>query len=147
MENKKSINKTVEKRIIKTKQDLINVLKEMPIIEIAVKRVGVSRDTFYRYKAEDKAFAEQSQKALTQGTEFINDMSESQLVALIKDKNYQSISFWLRHNHPKYANKIEISGNINYNEDEPLSPEQAKIARAALRMAKFSENHGNKQKK
>jgi len=140
MENKKRVNQTVEKRVIKTKQDLINVLKEMPIIEVAVKRVGVSRDTFYRYKAEDKVFAKQSEEALSQGIEFLNDMSESQLVALIKDKSWQAIQFWLRHHHPRYTDKLEISGKID--SEEKLSPEQTAIVRAALRLANLNKKHG-----
>jgi len=139
MVNKKLPNQAVEKRIAKTKQDLINALKEMPIIEVVVKRVGVSRDTFYRYKSDDKIFAEQSEKALAQGIEFINDMSESQLVALIKDRSWQAIQFWLRHHHARYTDKIEISGKIE--SEEKLTPEQATIVKAALRLANFSKKH------
>lgn len=135
----KKQNQTVEKRKAKTKQDLINVLKEMPIIEVAVKRIGISRDTFYRWKLEDKVFAKQSQEAFVQGIEFINDMSESQLVSLIKEKSWQAIQFWLKHHHARYADKIEISGKIE--SEEKLTPEQATIVKAALRLANFSKKH------
>ena len=96
-------NSTIEKRQTKFKEAMINVLKEMPIIEVAVKRAGVSRDTYYRWRRDDKNFLRQSEDALSQGIEFINDMSESQIVTLIKDKKMPAITLWLKTHHPRYG--------------------------------------------
>ena len=74
-------NKTVEERQEKDKHFLVEALKEMPIVQIACKRAGVSRATYYRWRKEDKNFLRQSEDAMAQGFEFINDMSESQIVA------------------------------------------------------------------
>ena len=56
MESKPQYNQTIEKRQTKLKEALINTLKEMPIIEVAVKRIGIGRDTYYRWKAQDQDF-------------------------------------------------------------------------------------------
>ena len=51
MENNKT---KIEERQEKEKLALLAVLKEMPIVEVACKRVGISRGTFYRWQQEDK---------------------------------------------------------------------------------------------
>lgn len=133
MNTKPQYNQTIEKRQTKLKEALISTLKEMPIIEVAVKRIGIGRDTYYRWKAQDKDFLKRSQEAMMQGIEFINDLSESQIIALIKDKKMSSIKFWLRHNHPKYKERIEITTNTQPQEE--LDPEQASIVKEALRLS------------
>lgn len=130
-------NKNVEKRIADMKQAMLNVLKEMPIIEVAVKRIGISRDTFYRWKQEDKEFEKQSQEAMARGIDFINDMSESQIISLIKEKKMPSIRYWLKHNHPKYRERIEITTVAQPQEE--LNAEQEAVVREALRLSSMPE--------
>ena len=99
-------NSTVEERQEKDKQVLLDTLKELPIIQIACKKSGVSRATYYRWRKEDASFLRQSEEALTQGIEFINDMSESQVIQLIKEKKLPAITLWLKHNNPRYGAKL-----------------------------------------
>jgi len=119
------------------KTAMLNVLKEMPIIEVAVKRIGISRDTFYRWKLEDKDFEKQSQDAMAQGIDFINDMSESQIISLIKEKKMPSIRYWLKHNHPKYRERLEITTIAQPQEE--LDDEQEAVVREALRLSSMRE--------
>lgn len=93
----------------KNKTFLIEQLKKTPIVEIACQKSGISRSTFYRWKKEDVEFAKKADDALYEGTLLVNDMAESQLMSAIKDKNMTAIIFWLKHRHPVYANKIEIT--------------------------------------
>jgi len=137
MASKKPNKEAVEKRIAEMKQAMLNVLKEMPIIEVAVKRIGISRDTFYRWKLEDKEFEKQSQKAMAQGIDFINDMSESQIISLIKEKKMPSIRYWLKHNHPKYRERLEIT-TVSQPQEE-LNAEQEAVVREALRLSAMPE--------
>jgi hypothetical protein len=137
MTSKNQSKETIEKRKAKMKAALINVLKEMPIIEVAVKRVGISRDSYYRWRKEDKDFLKNSDEAIIQGVEFINDMSESQVVSLIKERNLSAIGLWLRHNHPKYKQRIEISTRVLPQEE--LNPEQEITVREALRLSYMPE--------
>jgi hypothetical protein len=64
-------------------------------------------------------------------------MSESQLLTLIKEKNWSAISFWLRHRNDNYKDKIEVTTK---EESEALTPAQAKIVRQALRLAAITKS-------
>jgi hypothetical protein len=64
-------------------------------------------------------------------------MSESQLLTLIKEKNYPAISFWLRHRNDNYKNKLEITTK---EDNEELTPSQAKIVKQALKLAKITKS-------
>ncbi|MFZ3057715.1 MAG: phBC6A51 family helix-turn-helix protein [Minisyncoccales bacterium] len=116
----------------KDKQLLLDRLKETPIIEFACKKIGIGRATYYRWR-EDKEFAKSADGAIAEGEAFITDMSESQLISMIRDRNFQAIQLWLRHHHSKYSQKIEITANIS--QQDELTPEQETVVREALRLA------------
>lgn len=120
------------------KKNLIEQLKKMPIIQIACDRTNVARSSFYRWKIEDKKFAKETDMAILEGEALITDMSESQLISLIHDRNFQSLQFWLRHHHPKYTNKVEVMAQFK-DPDEKLNPEQKAIVKKALRLASLYE--------
>ncbi len=121
------------KKSRQTKKKLLKELKEMPVIQFACKRAGIGRATYYRWRSEDQDFVKEADKAITEGEELINDMSESQLISLIRDRNFQALKLWLRHHHPKYGNKLEVQTSLQTPNDE-LNPEQEKIVREALRL-------------
>ena len=129
----------------KDKQILLGLLKQTPIVEIAVQKANISRATFYRWKKEDKEFAKLAEEALIEGENLITDMSESQLISLIKDKNFQAVQLWLKAHHPKYNNKIEVTGNLNVKE-EPLTMEQQQLVEKSLAMAGILLNNKDQQK-
>ena len=123
----------------KIRNSIIEALKEMPIVQVACKKVGVGRTTYYRWR-ENKKFAKEADAAIAEGEAFITDMSESQLISLIRDRNFQALQLWLHHHHPKYANKVEVNGCFTYS-DEELTPEQMALVKTALRLASFDKNH------
>ena len=129
--------KAIETRQTKMKQALINVLKEMPIIEAAVKKIGVCRDTYYRWRREDKNFFKQSEEAFSQGIEFINDMSESQIIMLIKERKMPAIALWLKHNHPRYGGS-NMQSYTAASATNDLSLEEKKLFVEALKLASGS---------
>lgn len=131
--------KTIKERRLREKDKILEQLKKMPIIQIACERSAVSRATYYRWRMEDKEFAKAADKAMAEGEAFITDMSESQLISLIRDRNFQALQLWLRHHHPKYSNKVEVTGNLNVRE-EPLTPEQEKLVGRALELAGLLED-------
>jgi len=116
--------KTVKKRLEDDKQKLITTLKELPIVLAACKRAGVSRDTYYRWRREDKEFHRDSDGALEQGIEFINDMSEAQVIQLIKEGKLPAIALWLKHYHPRYGGKNVRKPTVGVPE---LTPEEEKL--------------------
>jgi len=116
------------------KKTLVEHLKRMPIIETACKQAGVSRASYYRWKLKDPKFAEQTEKAIEEGTQLINDVAESQLLSAIKDRNMTGIIFWLKNRHVAYREKVEVNANIKQI-SEKLTPEQEGVVREALRLA------------
>jgi len=110
-------------------------LKKIPIVLVACEKSGISRNSIYRWKREDKKFSEMMDEALFEGEALVNDMSESQLLTLIKEKNWPAISFWLRHRNPKFRDKIEVTSKTE--DTGELSPFQTKVVRQALKLAKI----------
>ncbi len=123
----------------KLKNSLIEQLKEMPIVQFACKKAGISRATYYRWRNKAPEFAKAADAAIAEGEALVTDLSESQLISLIRDRNFQALQLWLRHHHPKYTNKVEVTGHLNVKE-EPLTPEQEELVEKALRLAGLLEN-------
>jgi hypothetical protein len=119
-------------------------LRKIPIVQVGAEKTGLSRNSIYRWRKQDKKFAQKMDQALSEGVAFVNDMSESQLLTLIKEKNYQAISFWLRHRNDNYKNKVEISGTIS-TKDEPLTKEQKKLIREALKLSSLKKYEKEKE--
>ena len=122
---------TVNKRIADNKEQLIKQFKKMPIIQIACERNGVSRSTFYRWCQEDVDFSKEAREALIDGKAMINDMAESQLISSIKDKSFQAIAYWLKHNHPDYRTRVELTPSVP---QENLTSEQENRVLAAVQL-------------
>ena len=124
----------IEKRQMKNKELLLEILKKTPIVQIACEKAGIGRATYYRWRKEDGEFTEQSDQALLDGNLLVNDMAESQLMSAIKDKNMTAIIFWLKHHHAAYATKVEVT-TTNKNKEIFLTDEQKELLNKALEMA------------
>jgi hypothetical protein len=118
-------------------------LRKVPIIQLACEKSDVSRNSVYRWKKDDPEFSKELEKAIGDGEALINDLSESQLLTLIKEKNWHAISFWLRHRNPKFKDKVEITTKVV---DEKLTPEQEEIVRRALELGSIIKKEDNNQK-
>jgi hypothetical protein len=66
-------------------------LETMPNISVACKRVGLSRQTVYRWCREDNNFEEKLNDALTLGVESMVDLAESKLLANVSGGNQRAI--------------------------------------------------------
>lgn len=119
------------------KNQLLEQLRRTPIIEAACQKAGISRQTLYRWKAEDPEFAKQAEKAVSDGRMLVSDLAESQLINAVKDRNFPAITYWLKHHHPLYKTKIQIEGSLQMPQEE-LTPEQEEIVKEALRLASIS---------
>lgn len=128
------MDNTIEKRQSKNKELLLDQLKKTPVVQIACEKAGVGRATYYRWKKEDKEFMEASDKALLDGSLLVNDMAESQLMSAIKDKNMTAIIFWLKHHHPAYTTKVEVT-TTSKDKEIHLTDEQKSLLNKALEMA------------
>ena len=130
----------IEERQDKDKRAVVEALKEMPIIQVACKRAGIGRATYYRWKIEDSNFARECEAALREGIELVNDMSESQMVQLIKERKLPAINLWLKFNNPRYGGKTAPRSPVLAAAD--LSPEEEKLFKKALGLsAETSKKH------
>ncbi|MFA5871413.1 MAG: hypothetical protein WC858_01710 [Parcubacteria group bacterium] len=126
---------------MKTENDkklFLENLKKIPIIQAACERSGVSRASVYRWRNEDEKFAKALEESLAEGEALINDLSEGQLISLIKDKSFSAIRFWLNHRHDKFRERMELTTKIE--KQEELTPEQEETVREALRLASLDED-------
>lgn len=119
----------------KVQDQFLEELAKVPIVQVACEKTGLSRNSVYRWRKEDKTFEKKMDEALASGVAFVNDMSESQLLNLIKEKSYSAISFWLRHRNDNYKDKLEVTTK---EDNEALSPSQAKVVRHALKLASIT---------
>jgi hypothetical protein len=119
----------------KLQKEFFAELAKVPIVQVACEKTGISRNSVYRWRKEDAIFATRMDEALAEGVAFVSDMSESQLLTLIKEKSYPAISFWLRHRNDKYKARVEVSGSVNTIQE--LSPDQQVLVRKALALAEL----------
>jgi hypothetical protein len=126
----------------KLQDQFFEELTKVPIVQVACEKTGVSRNSVYRWRKDDPSFCKKMDQAIKDGVSLVNDMSESQLLILIKEKNYPAISFWLRHRNDNYKNKLEITTK---EESEALTPSQAKIVRNALKLASITKSKSIKR--
>lgn len=126
------------------KKKLLERLRKTPIVEVACSQAGVPRSTYYRWRKEDEKFAAACDEAIEQSAALINDLAEAQLIAAIKDKNITAIIYWLRHRHPAYASRLELSGTLKH-EAEALSPEQEALILKALELGQLYKPEENNE--
>lgn len=124
---------TIANRQGEQKRLFIEHLKKAPILQIACEKISISRATYYRWRNEDINFRKSADEAIAEGEALITDMSESQLITLIRDRNFSAVKLWLQHHHPTYAPKLEITARQKPSEE--LTPEQEETVRRALRFA------------
>jgi hypothetical protein len=118
----------------KVKDAFLEQLRKVPIIQVSCEKTGISRNSVYRWRNDDEDFRKAMEEALAEGEALVNDMSENQLLSLIRDKNWSAISFWLRHRNPKFRERVEITTKVEQ-VDVPLTPEQEELMKEGLRQA------------
>lgn len=84
------------------KKQILRLLEDTPIISAVCSQLGVSRQTFYRWKKEDKEFDKLCEERLGIGTEAVNDLAESVLINQIKGGNMHAVKFWLSNKNKDY---------------------------------------------
>ena len=140
-------DETIGQRQEALRDKFLEVLHEMPIIEYACKKSGIGRTTYYRWRKEDGAFARKSDENFRHGVEFINDMSETQMIQLIKEKKLPAIAMWLKNNSSRYGAPRSIQVPILSAPE--LTDDETKLFRKALSLSGGTPSYGksNKQKR
>lgn len=122
---------------INNRRLFLEEISKIPIVQVACEKSNISRQTFYRWKNNSKKFAQEFTLAYQEGVNYVNDMSEAQLLNLIKDQSFPALSLWLKNRNPNYRQKVEVIAKV---ENENLSPAQAKVVKEALKLASLIEN-------
>ena len=77
-------------------------LNKIPNISLACEKVGLSRNTIYRWCQEYPDFKYRLDGAMASGTESVSDLAESKLIGLINSNNLNAIKYWLDNNKKTY---------------------------------------------
>lgn len=103
----------------KTKRSklFLEALQTVPIVQVACEKTGISRNTAYRWKREDPDFAQKFDEAMSNGIAFVNDMSEGQLLQLIKDRSFSAVRYWLNNHHERFK-KVAPKPDLRLEEQE-----------------------------
>ncbi len=120
--------------------NFLDQLRKIPIVQVACEKSNLSRNTIYRWRKEDPQFAKDMDDAFDEGEAFVNDMSESQLLNLIKEKNFPAVRYWLSHRNPRFRERIEITTT---KPTEALTPEQEEVVREALQLASLTKTESH----
>ena len=123
---------------VNLKNKFLEELAKVPVVQVACEKVGISRQTFYRWKSSSKTFSTSVEKAMEDGVSIVNDMSETQLMNMIKNGEFKAVSFWLRHRNAKYREKVEVT---HKSESLPLSDAQKQIINTTINLIKNNENN------
>ena len=139
----------IEKRQREIKKKFLEALRELPIIQYACTKSGIGRTTYYRWQGEDTVFAQKCEQALQQGRDFISDMSESQIIQLMKEKHYSASVFLLKHNSARYG--ARALSRTQPTQMPELSKKEARLFKDALALSSSTKKHAyvkrNEQKK
>lgn len=136
---------TIKARQSKLKQALLEQLRRLPVREIAYDKAGVTRMTVSRWRKASKKFADEMDAAMNEGIEHVNDLSESQLISLIRQGKFEPIRFWLQNKHKGYGNKLELSGTVGTQEVPMTKAEKAQRLQA-LKHSSLSYGQEKKRK-
>lgn len=117
----KKTNKIVEK--------ILEELEKTPLVEFACRKVGISRNTFYRWMKEDPSFRKKVSESISLGTGVVNDMAVSNVFTGIQNKDLIMTKYWLDRRHPDfrkpYRAEIDPHDLLLY---EKIKEEREKIA-------------------
>lgn len=80
-----------------------------PIISLACKKIGISRNTVYRWKDEDPEFAVKLEKVIKMGIKSVNDVCEWGLIKKAQEGDLRAIKYWLDNNKRNYARPRPIN--------------------------------------
>lgn len=116
----------MKKRLVKK---FLEELQIIPNISRACEKVGITRNTVYRWRNEDKEFANKLDDSLSYGIESINDLAESKIISKINAGDTRSTIYWLENNKrnyikPRPASVVrDIYSNIKENEISKITIE------------------------
>ncbi|MCC7356750.1 MAG: hypothetical protein IT410_04045 [Candidatus Doudnabacteria bacterium] len=123
--NKKELEK-IAKRIAEQKLQLVEVLLKMPVVQVAVKKVGIARSTYYRWCEEDAEFDRVATEAVREGSMVINELAQSKLIEEMSKGNMTAAIFWLKSRDPKFSDRRTVINEFKVQAKHPEVTEEVK---------------------
>ena len=80
----------------KLQHKFLEELEKIPNITYACGKVGLSRQTIYRWRKEDKNFDNSFNKAILLGIDSMGDLAHSKLIENVKKGNQRAIEFSIK---------------------------------------------------
>jgi hypothetical protein len=87
---------------LRKKKEFLEELRKTPIVSAVCNKIGISRQTVYRWFNEDPEFKAEYDECMSQGVNNINDLAESKLISTIDRGEPWAIKYWLESNNKKY---------------------------------------------
>ena len=87
---------------LKLEEKFLEELRRIPNISFACEKVGISRNSIYRWRAMDREFNHKVEQALPMGRDSINDLAESCVIQNIKAGKLPAAKYWLENNLDRY---------------------------------------------
>lgn len=84
----------------KVEKTFLEELAKTSNVSVACEKVGLSRQTVYRWKDESKEFDQMFEEAINLGVDSVNDLAESRVITRIKNGEFSACKYWLD-NHKK----------------------------------------------
>ena len=81
---------------------LLAEIEKAPVIQVACDKVGISRNTFYRWIKEDSELMGRVSEAMSLGNGLVSDVAISNVLEGIKRKDVMYTKYWLSHKHPDF---------------------------------------------
>jgi hypothetical protein len=91
------------------KSRFLKELENSPLVEMACRKLNVSRATFYRWCEQDYSFKVDVEIAQGKGRDKLCDFTESKLIENIRDNLQSAIVFCLKHNSKIYRHQYAKS--------------------------------------
>ncbi len=113
----------MKKRRVRDK--FIEELRNTGIVQIACDKIGISRQTYYRWLKEDVDFRLSAGEAISQGEDLVNDFAESNVLRGIQNQSESYTKYWLSVRHPKFNKKyIRRNTRVRYDSSEFMELEK-----------------------
>ena len=77
-------------------------LARVPNVSVVCEKLGLSRQTIYRWREEDVEFRDKFDEKLDVGRDAITDLAESKLISRISKGDPRAYEFWLTNNCRRY---------------------------------------------
>lgn len=87
---------------------LIQLLSENPFISAACRKVGISRQTFYRWMRSDPEFKRKVELATIDGRIQMEEIAEAVITNAMKKGDQSAARYYLGHNSMRYAPKSPV---------------------------------------